>query len=113
MSEDCHLNIPPLIVCIILGSCYYIYITAFCIYIHESYLASVGYIILLNVLFFLTMWCFFVTFFTPKGLIPEKYSLTPDDLAHLYDDEHPISLVNLCDMKNIEVLTRTRRGHIR
>lgn len=119
MSENCHLNIPPLIICLILAGCYFIYVVSFCTYIKESLLASVFYILGLNFFFFMTGWAFFVAVFTPNADIPRQYVLTDEDLALLHDEherDHKhihASMAVLCDNKDIDVVTRTRRGHVR
>lgn len=113
MSQKCHLNIPPLIVCSLFVGCYYVYVISFCTSVKQSILVSVLYILGLNFFFFMAIWCFFVTLFTPQAPIPDRYQLTSEDLDLLHDEMRPMSMHALCEYKNVELFTRTPRGLVR
>lgn len=113
MSGNCHVYIPPLVICALLGGNYYIYILAFCTYIKENIFLTIGYIVGFNIIFFMTSWSFFVTMFTPQKQIPPEYCITEEDIQRLHDPIKSISLRSLSDYKNLEIFARTTRGHIR
>lgn len=112
MCHNCHLSIPPIIICFIYASCYYIYVLSFCTIIKISVLTSCLLVLGLNILFFMTIWSFFVTVFTPLAVVPRKYEINSEDL-NLLHGETPMSILALCDHKNLEIYTRTPRNHIR
>lgn len=113
MSGNCHYNIPPIIICVIWSGCYFIYVISFCTYIKENVIATVFYVLGINFLFFMTSWAFFVAVFTPNPPVPQEYVLSQEDIELLYGPHRHLHMLTLCENKNVEVVTRTLRGHVR
>lgn len=112
----CHHYILPVTVILFILLAYFIYFIGFCVYLINSILESVLYILFLNVLLCFLVWSFMSVVFTPVATVPLKYKLSDEDVELLDrsdDINKNLILSRIITAKNLIVLTRLPNGTIR